>query len=347
MTQIQFAQYFVATQEIADMDKPDLSQEIQPDSEDGQSVPTPLPQPGDPLSPITEEDSQDYEAYFIQEEPDLRFATATAVKYALEDVDSERRTDADDANYFDYIITDQIPPPLENDFDYVQTTRDYHIRQANLRHGFKEDHYLDHEDPDEGVYIEIKEKAHCFVSGVGPIPEGHVVVIQVYPTVARLAEKKAVIERDTDNLTPEEIGKHREEINAAILKELQTWQKYKCFSRKDRRLASNIIDTRWVLKWKWEALPSGEKRRIIRARLTVRGFKDRDKGTLGTYAGTAQRYSQRVIVSEAVANGWDIYTSDVNKAFLQGVTYEELAQLTGEPVREVNFYLPNESVPCP
>ena len=64
-----------------------------------------------------------------------------------------------------------------------------------------------------------------------------------------------------------------------------------------------------------------------------------------TYAGTAQRYSQRLVVSEAVARGWDLCTADVEKAFLQGVTYEELSKLTGEPMREVNFQLPMGSIP--
>ena len=49
-------------------------------------------------------------------------------------------------------------------------------------------------------------------------------------------------------------------------------------------------------------------------------------------------------MSEAVRQGWDIGTTDISKAFLQGVTYEELAQLTGEKPREVNFYLPASSV---
>ena len=84
---------------------------------------------------------------------------------------------------------------------------------------------------------------------------------------------------------------------------------------------------------------------MIRARLTVRGFKDRDKEQIARYAGTSSRSSQKVLVSEAVRNGWDICTTDIPKAFLQGVTYEELAELTGEPIREVNFYLPAYNVP--
>ena len=93
-----------------------------------------------------------------------------------------------------------------------------------------------------------------------------------------------------------------------------------------------------------ELLPDGTTRRIIRARLTIRGFKDRDAHDLIRYAGTSQRYSQRMIVSEAANRGWNIVTTDISKAFLQGVTYEELAQLTGEPLRDVNFYLPPSSV---
>ena len=88
-----------------------------------------------------------------------------------------------------------------------------------------------------------------------------------------------------------------------------------------------------------------KKRKVIRARLTVRGFKDVDKGHVATYAGTSQRYSQRIIVSEAVLRGWDLATTDISKAFLQGVTYQELSELTGEKMREVNFTLPAFNIP--
>ena len=156
--------------------------------------------------------------------------------------------------------------------------------------------------------------------------------------------KKAVIERDTDLLTPAETLEHREEVASAMLQELKTWQKYKCFSRRARSGAQNVIDCRWVLKWKYVEV-NGKSVRTIRARLTVRGFKDRQAADLDTYSGTAQRYAQRLVVSEAVRRGWDLATADIEKAFLQGVTYDELAELTGEPKREVNFMLPMSCVP--
>ena len=50
------------------------------------------------------------------------------------------------------------------------------------------------------------------------------------------------------------------------------------------------------------------------------------------------------MLSEAVCRGWDICTTDISKAFLQGVTYEELADMTGGPIREVSFELPPGSL---
>ena len=109
-----------------------------------------------------------------------------------------------------------------------------------------------------------------------------------------------------------------------------------------------------VLKWKWEhpvknvergGIVQAEAIRVIRARLTIRGFKDREKADVDRYAGTSSRLSQKVLVSEAAARGWDICTTDISKAFLQGVTYKELAELTGTQEREVNFYLPAHNIP--
>eukprot|EP00969_Alexandrium_andersonii_P282978 12509209-Alexandrium_andersonii.AAC.1 len=97
---------------------------------------------------------------------------------------------------------------------------------------------------------------------------------------------------------------------AAIKVELETWVKYGCISRKKRSMARNIIDVKWVLKWKHEqqarsveesqATGPAHTKRVIRARLTIRGFKDMDAQDLENYAGTSQRYSQRLLVSEAV-----------------------------------------------
>ena len=121
--------------------------------------------------------------------------------------------------------------------------------------------------------------------------------------------------------------------------------------------ARNVIDARRAIKFKHEmpivdvAARGGQQakapasKRAIRTRLTVRGFKDSERGDIDRYAGTSSRDSQKMLVSEAVDRGWDIATADVSKACLQGVTYKELAELTGEPIREVDVYLLASDVP--
>ena len=170
--------------------------------------------------------------------------------------------------------------------------------------------------------------------------------------------RQAVVKRDDDLLTPAQLKENWPDVQKAMLKELQTWAQLKCFSRRPRQGAKNVIDVRWVIKFKWDtpttdvnATGGGQKAeapkpiKTIRARLTVRGFKDNQRGDIDRYAGTSSRCSQKVLVSEAVRNGWPICTTDISKAFLQGVTYEELSKLTGDPLREVNFYLPANNIP--
>ena len=104
------------------------------------------------------------------------------------------------------------------------------------------------------------------------------------------------------------------------------------------------------MKWKHEQtatsvedMRAGKKaatQRIVRARLTLRGFKDMENNDIARYAGTSARSSQKVLVSEAARRNWGICTTDIAEVVLQGVTYEELATCPGEPEREVNFYLP-------
>ena len=75
--------------------------------------------------------------------------------------------------------------------------------------------------------------------------------------------------------------------------------------------------------------------------MTLRGFQDWFAYVEENYAGTASRLSQRIVCSEAACHkGWIILTIDVEKAFLQGLTFAEIQQTTGEPERYVHFTLP-------
>ena len=63
---------------------------------------------------------------------------------------------------------------------------------------------------------------------------------------------QTVVQRDDALLTPDEVQKHWPEVAVAIKQELETWVTYGCISRMKRKLARNIINVKWVTKWKFE-----------------------------------------------------------------------------------------------
>ena len=216
-----------------------------------------------------------------------------------------------------------------------------------------EPHELDH-----SAYVELVVYPPAIdMLELSDLPErpvrGEIVLLQMGPNKVR----QFVVHRDDDVLTSAQSKEHWLAVRKAMLKELQTWDQLKCFSRRPRKGARNVINVRWVIKFKWEvptvdmhrgggqSTEAAKPVRTIRARLTVRGFRDCERGDIDRYAGTSTRCSQKLIVSEAVRNGWPICTADISKPFLQGATHEQLAEMTGEPVREVNFYLPVTNIP--
>ena len=147
--------------------------------------------------------------------------------------------------------------------------------------------------------------------------------------------KQAIIEKSYDILTPEEERRYADLVHAAVRKELDSWIEHGTVQQVAKSGASNIIDCRWLFKWK---LVEGS--RVVKARLVVRGFKDQQAEELSNFAGTASRWSQRLIVSTAARYGWTILTADVNTAFLRGLTFEQMSKITGEPLRVVHMSVP-------
>ena len=107
------------------------------------------------------------------------------------------------------------------------------------------------------------------------------------------------------------------------------------FESVSKNHASNVIDARWVLKWKLV-----NDQRVIQARLVVRGFKDLQAAQLSTYAGTTTRWGQRLVNSVAAQHQWPLFTADVSQAFLRGLTFEQAAQMKDEVQRDVQFTVP-------
>ena len=199
-------------------------------------------------------------------------------------------------------------------------------------------------DSDEvGSYVEL-----CFASELSMIAldetqlanlrEGDIATIRVYVSAD---SKRAVVVKEDDLLSKNEMIKHAKEVSVAIVLEIQIWIENKCFKLGLLKDCRNVMTSRYVAKWKWIKNPDGTWTRVIRMRLVLRGFMDLDAFSLDTFSGTAKRTSQRMLASEAACNpNYIIASLDVDKAFLKGFTYKELADATGEQERTVAFRLP-------
>ena len=135
-----------------------------------------------------------------------------------------------------------------------------------------------------------------------------------------------------DEPTATEVKANPGFISAAIRKELGSFATHKCFEPVRKGKLKNVLTSRWLFKWK---VIDGV--RTIKTRLVVHGFKDHAASWLVTYANTTTRRGQSIINSVAAQQQWELISADVSTAFLQGMSFTQLAELTGEPLREVRF----------
>ncbi len=147
-------------------------------------------------------------------------------------------------------------------------------------------------------------------------------------------EPPSTISKALTDLSTQDMANHAIDIIKAKKQELTSLHELGCFRRLRRSSAKNVVDTRWVLKWKHK-----DNKHFIKARLTMRGFKDHDDN-LATFAGTATRWGQRVVNAiTAQQSDWVLFSFDVSAAFAKGLSFKELSELTGEPLRVVQFEL--------
>ena len=106
-----------------------------------------------------------------------------------------------------------------------------------------------------------------------------------------------LVPREQSN-TPECLAAKHEELNKLIA--FDTYEVVKDEGQ-DR------ITTTWVLT---------DKGTEKRARLTARGFQE--DATFPTDSPTVQKHSMRLLLAIAATEGWDICTTDISSAFLQG-----------------------------
>ena len=191
-----------------------------------------------------------------------------------------------------------------------------------------------------GYYIELEvsdEMAPAILEECQYLEEGEIATIRVYISDK---VKRTVVVKEDDLLTPKEIKDNEKQVAKATLTEITTWLENACFEMCLLHDAQNTMTSRYVCKWKW-VFVNGHWIRIIRMRLVLRGFMDTEAFSLETYSGTAKRTSQKILASEAACHpNFIIASLDIDKAFLKGFTYKELAEATGEKERVVCFKLP-------
>ena len=150
----------------------------------------------------------------------------------------------------------------------------------------------------------------------------------------------AVVSRDLTELLKKDVELHWKEVEKAVRKELASFAELGAFRIVLKGTTGNVMSSRWVHRFKMLVDEAGNKTKGVKSRLTVHGFKDQQADTLLTYASTAARWAQRIITAQAAQNKWHILTADVGNAFLRGLSFKELARLTGEVERKCAFLPP-------
>jgi hypothetical protein len=168
--------------------------------------------------------------------------------------------------------------------------------------------------------IEVGPQMAMFFVGAPSIGKDEILVFKTVTKNGK-SETSVQIEKNFDALTPAEIKIHAVLVEAAIRKEIASFVEHRTFVRALRRDCPNTCTSRWVLRWK-----EIDGVRSVKARLTIRGFQDSEE--VASFASTASRWGQRVIVSISVLMLWDLWTADVSTAFLRGMEFSELARLT-------------------
>ena len=207
-------------------------------------------------------------------------------------------------------------PPKPQPESTVQLTMDLHLHYTTFNADSTQYGSIDDVDNNGNPYVEMLfpgDTAKLLVDEEPP--EGYVATLQVF----LVPLQKAAVTRDTDLLTDSDYTQYHKEVLAALIEELGIWIQHACFHRRPRAGARNILDVRWVGKWKFVKAKDNpnNKVRIIRMRMTLRGFKDMDANDLVTFAGTSSRISKRLVVSESVVRGFIMAALDMKKTFLR------------------------------
>jgi Reverse transcriptase (RNA-dependent DNA polymerase) len=241
----------------------------------------------------------------------------------------ETTIDENEHNF--YSIPQKHPPHVNN---YHTTHEEIIDEQCVYATTGNETTAQQQEDDDDWIEMELAYPIARLTEGCEKITDDQILV---FATNKKSGKTKKMIQKSLDILTSQEIKDNWQQVQEASRKEVQSFKDHGTYEVKRAVDCPNICSAKWVFKWK-----TIDGQRAIKARLTVRGFEDLARD-MQCFSATASRWSQKVILSVAVQRGWELMVADVATAFLQGMTFRELADLQGTPIREVAFRPPKGS----
>ena len=287
----------------------------------------PPPQPDmthEPLLPI--DDDTDDDATIAQDEPETDLYTLLSPWNADE---------LDGVDTWDGMFTTRHAPPQYHVWEAFPGVDELCAEQEHylMRSTVTQTHQEMRRDTSQsdGPEIELGPGMAAWFVGMPKLEPDEILV---FKTANKTTSPQ--IEKHYDALTAQDIRTHHKLVEEAIRKELSSFVEHKTFARAPRSQCGNICSSRWVLRWK-----EVDGQRCVKARLTIRGFEDLTD--VPSYASTATRWTQRLVVSIAVQRKWSLYIADVSTAFLRGMSFQELANITDSPMREVAFTPPKGS----
>ena len=130
------------------------------------------------------------------------------------------------------------------------------------------------------------------------------------------------VEKELRALSPEELKRDASQVEAACLKELQSWLQHdtgraELTSSYSAKTGLRPLPSRWVIEYK---MKNGLV--IVKARLCAKGFAERNQHELQTSSPTATRLGHKMIFLYAAYNRSELWSLDVGTAFLQGWTLD-------------------------
>ena len=136
------------------------------------------------------------------------------------------------------------------------------------------------------------------------------------------------LEKDCRPLTAEEIEANAPEVKEAMIKEMSSWISHKVGkptrrTTYEKQTGLKPLTSRMLLEWKKK-----EGKRIVKARLVLRGFQEQNQHELETRSPTATRTAHRLVAQVSASRRWSLAALDISTAFLQGYTFQDLPEGT-------------------